>query len=86
MVKVGNEAWPLALLRERKELTAGDLRLRWVPGQNSALDSGAISEGRDIGNVIVERRHGDMWKDEVHDLTFAFVFHAFVPDGTLHKG
>ena len=86
VVKVGKEAWPLDLLRERKELTAGELRLRWVPGQNSALDSGSIAEGRDIGNVIVERRHGDMWKDEVHDLTFAFVFHAFVPDGTLHKG
>ena len=86
VVKVGKEAWPLKLLRERKELTAGDLRLRWVPGQNSALDSGAIAEGRDIGNVIVERRDGEAWKDEVHDLTFAFVFHAFVPDGTLHKG
>ena len=86
VVKVGKEAWPLALIRERGEVTAGDLRLRWTPGQNSALDEGEIAQGRDIGNLIVERRHGDMWKDEVHDLTFAFVFHAFVPDGTLHRG
>ena len=86
VVKIGKEAWPLALIRERGELTAGDLRLRWVAGQNSALDAGTIAQGRDIGNVIVERRHGETWQDEVHDLTFAFVFHAFVPDGTLHKG
>ena len=86
VVKVGKEAWPLALIRERGEVTVGDLRLRWTPGQNSALDKGEIAQGRDIGNLIVERRNGDMWKDEVHDLTFAFVFHAFVPDGTLHRG
>ena len=86
VVKVGKEAWPLDLIRKQGELIAGDIRLRWVAGQNSALDSGVIAEGRDIGNLIVERRDGDKWKDEVHDLTFAFVFHAFVPDGTLHKG
>ena len=86
VVKVGKEAWPLDLIRKKGELIAGDIRLRWVAGQNSALDSEVIAEGRDIGNLIVERRDGDAWKDEVHDLTFAFVFHAFVPDGTLHKG
>ena len=86
VVKVGKEAWPLDLIRKKGELVAGDIRLSWVAGQNSALDSGVIAEGRDIGNVIVERRDGDKWKDEVHDLTFAFVFHAFIPDGTLHKG
>ncbi len=86
VVRVGDEAWPLSAIRERGEVTAGDLRLRWAPGQNSALDSGVIAEGRDIGNVIVQRRRGDTWQDEVHDLTFAFVFHAFVPNGTLHGG
>ena len=86
VVKVGEEAWPLALIRDRGEVTVGDLRLRWVAGQNSALDAGSIAQGRDIGNVIVERRVDGKWTDEVHDLTFAFVFHAFVPDGTLHKG
>ena len=86
VVKVGKEAWPLDLIRRKGELIAGDIRLRWTAGQNSALDSGTIAEGRDIGNLIVERRDGDAWKDAVHDLTFAFVFHAFVPDGKLHKG
>jgi len=45
----------------------------------------AISEGRDVGNVVVQRKTFQGMKDEVHDLTFAFVFHAFVEGGTLHR-
>ena len=52
------------------------------PGQNSALDAGRISAGRDVGNVLVQRRVGEELRDEVYDVTFAFVFHAFRPDGT----
>ena len=39
-----------------------------------------ISEGRDIGNVVVQRRENGALLDVVHDLTFAFTFHAFNPD------
>ncbi len=85
VVAVGKQAWPLELIRVKKSLTAGDLRLTWTPGQNSALDSGQIALGRDIGNVVVQRRAGGKWADTVHDLTFAFVFHAFVPGGVIHK-
>ena len=85
VIKVGDQAWPLELIKERGRLTVGDLRMTWTEGQNSALDSGTIAEGRDLGNVVVERRKGGAWVDEVHDLTFAFVFHAFVPDGKIHK-
>jgi hypothetical protein len=49
------------------------------------LDQQQISEGRDIGNVVVRRKTFQGMKDEVHDLTFAFVFHAFVDGGTIHK-
>ena len=85
VVKVGDQAWPLDLIKERGKLTAGDIRVTWTTGQNSALDKGTIADGRDLGNVVVERRKGGAWVDEVHDLTFAFVFHAFVPDGKIHK-
>ena len=85
VVRVGAEAWPLDLIRERGGLTAGDLRMSWTPGRNSALDHGIISEGRDIGNLVVQRLKDGEWADEVHDLTFAFVFHAFVPNGNIHK-
>ena len=52
---------------------------------NSALDTSDIAKGRDIGNVIVQRRVGGKLVDDVHDLTFAFVFYAFIQSGTLYK-
>ena len=85
VVAVGKQAWPLDLLKAKKTVTTGRYRLTWAPGQNSALDSGEIAKGRDIGNLVVEKNAGGGWVDAVHDLTFAFVFHAFVPDGVIHK-
>ena len=49
------------------------------------MDRRNISQGRDIGNVTVQRKDGDNLVDAVHDVTFAFSFHAFNPDGTIHK-
>ncbi len=85
VVAVGEQAWSLALLRRRGRIEAGELVLTWEKGQNSALDTGDISKGRDVGNVVVRRRTADRMVDVVHDITFAFVFHAFRPSGTLHK-
>ena len=85
VVKVGRDAWPLERLMERGRIETGDLVITWTAGRNSALDSREIAEGRDIGNVVVQRRTADGLSDEVHDLTFAFVFHAFVRDGTIHN-
>ena len=85
VVMVGNEAWPLEMLQKKGKIESGDLVLSWEKGQNSAIDMQALSEGRDIGNVIVQRKTFQGMKDEVHELTFAFVFHAFVKDGTLHR-
>ena len=42
------------------------------------------AEGRDIGNVIVQRKTAAGMEDVVHDISFAFAFHAFKPNGTLH--
>lgn len=85
VVAVGEQAWTIPLLRERTQINDGDLRLTWEPGQNSALDSAVISQGKDVGNVVVERLVDGQWQDEIHDITFAFVFHAFRPNGTIHK-
>ncbi len=86
VVAVGSIAWPLSLVKARGEIVAGDLRLRWQAGLNSALDTAAITHGRDIGYVTVERYSADAgWRDAVHDVTFAFAFHAFHPEGTLHR-
>lgn len=85
VVVIDKEAWSLPLLRNKTKVTRGDLEISWQAGQNSALDVDDISNGRDVGNVVVRRKNGDGWQDVAHDITFAFVFHAFHPEGTLHK-
>ena len=80
-----HEAWALALLRRRGAIESGDLFLQWQPGQASALDKASIPAGRDVGNVIVQRRQDDQLVDVPYDVTFAFVFHAFRPNSPIHK-
>ena len=85
VIAVGDEAWTMELLRKKKRIEAGDIVMTWEKGQNSALDSRDISRGRDVGNVVVQRKTANGMVDVVHDITFAFVFHAFRPEGTIHK-
>jgi len=80
-----HQAWALALLRRRGTIESADLLLQWQPGQASALDKSTIPAGRDVGNVIVQRRQDDQLVDVPYDVTFAFVFHAFRPNSPIHK-
>ncbi len=80
VVVVDGEAWALPLLRRKGRIEKDGLVLSWSEGQNSALDTSRIAEGRDVGNVVVL----DGGKDAVHHVTFAFVFHAFHPEGVIH--
>ncbi len=78
VVAVGQQAWTLELLRGKGRIESGDHVLSWAPGNSSALDTRSIAEGRDIGNVIVQRRKsGGALEDVPYDVTFAFVFYAF---------
>lgn len=85
VVVVGREAWALDLLRERGRIEEGDLVLSWRPGQASALDAPRIADGREVGSVRVQRRRGGVLEDVVHHVTFAFVFHAFEPEGRIRR-
>jgi hypothetical protein len=78
LVRDGQEVFAVSVakLADEGSYAHGDLELSWVSGQASALDTSDISEGRDVGNVSVMR--GD--EPVVHDVTFAFVVHAFEPD------
>ena len=82
IVRVGDKAWSLDLVKEKGELvTDGGLRLRWEGGQTSALDRSAIAQGLDVGNVVVEEKGADGdWVDAVYTVDFAFAFRAFFPD------
>ena len=84
LVAVGDQAWTIELLKEKRKIISGDLVITIEDGQNSALDTRDISRGRDVGNVIVQRQSAAGLKDEVHDITFAFVFNAFKPEGRIH--
>jgi Protein of unknown function (DUF3179) len=79
------EAWALTLLRRQGSIERDDLALKWEAGQASPLDKSSIAAGRDVGNVVVQRRQGDVWVDVPYDVTFAFAFHAFRPGSPIHK-
>ncbi|MCV6545908.1 MAG: DUF3179 domain-containing protein [Cohaesibacter sp.] len=79
------QAVSLAKVREAVTFKHGDVILSWKKGVASALDSETISQSRDVGSVRVIRQENGKETDIVHDVTFAFVFYAFHPDGTLIK-
>jgi len=81
LVVIGDQAWPLKILRQKVKIISGELSLHWVPGQNSIHDRRRISKGRDVGNVIVKKGGTDF----PYDVTFAFAFKAFRPDGVIHQ-
>jgi len=85
VLAVEGQAWSLDLLMREKRIEKDGLIISWEPGQNAAMDQRDISDGRDIGNITVQRRDGDKMVDVVHDLTFAFSFHAFNKDAPIHK-
>lgn len=85
VVVVGEEAWMLGLLRNKKRHQAGDLVFTWEPGQNSIHDRQVIAEGRDVGNVVVQRDVDGKLEDVPYDVVFAFAFRAFHPNGEFHR-
>ena len=84
VVIIGDEAWPLKLIREKKKLSHGDLVITWEAGQNSIHDNRTIARGRDVGNIVVQKNENGKLVDFPYDVTFAFAFSAFRPDGKLH--
>jgi len=84
VIVVDGEAWSMPLLRVKGTIAKGELVLRWQAGQNSALDTARIRDGRDVGNVVIQRVTGGRAVDVVYDVTFAFVYHAFYPGRAIH--
>lgn len=85
VVVVRDDASPVivSLLKVREEgpLERGDVTITWEEGQTSALDTGSIAKGREVGNIIVQKAG----KDVPYDVTFAFVANAFMPDIEIEK-
>lgn len=70
----------LALLAQRGEIKRDGVTFKWREGQASALGHVDIAKGKDVGTVEVLGPGG---APLVHDVTFAFVFNAFVKDAVV---
>lgn len=79
VVAISNIAFTLPLLREKGGVEHEGIQLTWKSGQNTALDSSRLDQGRDVGNVVVTQDGQDI----PYVVTFAFAFFAFHPEGTL---
>ncbi len=81
VVRDGNDVRTIVTLehlRAEEEIVVDDTRLTWRTGVASALDTGDIASGREVG--AIEVRNVDDDTPLVHDITFAFVVQAFHPD------
>ena len=84
VVRVGDRAWPLSRLTETPQIEEAGFRITWAEGQASALDTEEIAQGREVGNIrVTDADTGDI---VVHEVVFAFAFHAFTPDGIWMLG
>jgi len=85
VIAIDDQAWSYNFIRLIKNYQTQDLKITWQKGRTSALDTKNIAQGQDIGNISVQRKMNDQWQDIPYDLTFAFVFYAFHPQGRLHR-
>jgi hypothetical protein len=85
VVAIDDRAWSLALLRRAGRIEDGDTVLTWQPGASSALDRSVTFGGKDIGNVVAYRVVSGQTIEIPYDLVFAFVFHAFHPNGVIRQ-
>lgn len=66
----------LPYLRANGPVRIGNLEFSWSAGQASALDTGVIAEGADVGNIEVIDESG---APVPYVVTFAFAARAFLP-------
>jgi hypothetical protein len=78
VVAIENQAWPLERIRKMGSISESGYVISWNSGTASALDQRDIASGRNVGAIRVKDASGN---DVVHDVAFAFAFHAFHPDG-----
>jgi len=85
VVVVGNRAWPLDRVVAEVRIEEAGIVLSTADERNSLHDRPTIAASRTLTNVTVEEA-GDAGVPVPHDVTFAFAFSAFVPDGVWMLG
>ncbi len=82
VIAVNGTAYALALVQDKGVIEEDGYKISWSAGQASALDAHNVADGKDVGNIVVQQNQPDgSWQDAPYDVTFAFAFHAFEPDG-----
>jgi hypothetical protein len=76
----GPVAISLAYLSKKERVEHLGVIFTWRSGQATALGASEIAKGKDVGNVEVSDASG---APLVHDITFAFVYNAFVKGATV---
>lgn len=84
VVVIGTRAWPLSRFADANQITESGVIITWKKGTASALDKRSIAKSRDVGAIRV--RDAKTGKDVIHDVSFAFAFHAFHPKGMWMLG
>lgn len=80
VVRDGEKAYAVTLdhVRERRNVALSEtVSLNWAGEQASILDQSATGQGRSVGSVEALKSGTEPL---VHDVTFAFVVHAFHPN------
>lgn len=85
VLRIDDTAWPMERLSREGEIIENGLRITWADsGQVSALDKTEIAASRSVGTIRVF--DAETGAPVVHEIVFAFAFHAFHPDGTWMLG
>jgi len=84
VVRVGNRAWPLERLQNAETITEAGVRIVWKAGMATALGARRIADAKDVGSIrVYDALSGE---DVIHEVAFAFAFHAFAPSGEWMLG
>ncbi len=76
----------LDVLRNKKQMTVGNLQLSWRDGQSSPVSAREIAGGPDVGTVTVLDASSVVENSgAIYEVPFAFAFHAFYPDSKIIK-
>lgn len=85
VLRVGDSAWTLERIRAEGEIVEEGVKIVWADsGQVSALDKRKISDSTSVGTVRVF--DAETGAPVVHEVVFAFAFHAFTPEGKWMLG
>lgn len=84
VVVLRRDGAPISILtldkvRKAQTIEQDGFTLNWSAGRASALNDSDITKGSDVGNLIVSEMKNGALVDATHDITFAFVAHAFHP-------